>query len=99
MLPGLSDKYSQSEIDSVTLEDYSNIRLDHLNEIEFGNFTNFKSELEFVKLIRAKAPMLKKVKIFIYSKVDKDEELKLLRILLQSPRTSLEVKISVERRV
>nr|GEY26547.1 replication protein A 70 kDa DNA-binding subunit A [Tanacetum cinerariifolium] len=40
-------------------KDYSDNWLEHLNELEIGNFANLKVELKFVKLILAKSPVLK----------------------------------------
>ncbi|GKA36205.1 F-box/FBD/LRR-repeat protein-like protein [Tanacetum coccineum] len=79
-----------------TLEDYSDIWLEHLNELEMIKFGNNKHELDFVKLILAKSPMLKKVRIFFYREVDEDEELMIKGILLHSPRASPAVEIIVQ---
>ena len=65
-------------------------------DLEIDNFGNLKVELEFVKLILAKSPVLKKVKIFLLDNITKDEEMTLLRILLRSPRASPLVEIIVE---
>ncbi|XP_071703543.1 F-box/FBD/LRR-repeat protein At1g13570-like [Rutidosis leptorrhynchoides] len=88
--------YMQSKIDSVCLEDYSDISLEHLNELEIRNCRNLKPELEFVKLILAKSPMLKKVTISLNNRVAKDEEMEMLRILFCFPQAS-SVQISVRR--
>ncbi|GJR57552.1 putative acyl-CoA dehydrogenase IBR3 [Tanacetum coccineum] len=61
---------------------YSDIWLEHLNELEIGNFANLKVELKFVKLILAKSPVLKKVRISLDHRVSYDEELKILKMLL-----------------
>ncbi|GJZ07442.1 NBS-containing resistance-like protein [Tanacetum coccineum] len=63
-------------------KDYSDIWLEHLNELEIGNFANLKVELKFVKLILAKSPVLKKVRISLDHRVSYDEELKILKMLL-----------------
>lgn len=86
--------YKASQIDSVTLEDYSDIWLEHLNEFAFGNS---KLNLELVKLILAKSPVLKKVRITLCKQVTKDEELKICKVLLRSPHVSPMVDIIVER--
>ena len=62
------------------------------------NFGNREYELDFVKLILAKSPVLKKLRIFLYNKVNKDEELKIKEILLCSPRASPAVEIIMETR-
>ncbi|GJX19733.1 F-box/FBD/LRR-repeat protein-like protein [Tanacetum coccineum] len=84
------------EIGPIAIEDYSDIWLEHLNELEMINFGNREYELDFVKLILAKSPMLKKVRIFLYKKVDEDEGLKIKEILLRSSRASPAVEIIVQ---
>nr|GEU56499.1 hypothetical protein [Tanacetum cinerariifolium] len=85
-----------SEIDSVTLEGYSDIWLEHLNEFAYVDLGDSKLNLELVKLILAKSPLLKKVRITLCNKVTKDEELKICKVLLRSPRASPMVDIIVE---
>lgn len=72
-------------IRSFALKDYSDIWFEHLNEVEIINFYKRENELDFVKLILAKSPVLKKVEIYLENYVDKDEELEILEILSQSP--------------
>nr|XP_043608393.1 F-box/FBD/LRR-repeat protein At1g13570-like [Erigeron canadensis]XP_043608394.1 F-box/FBD/LRR-repeat protein At1g13570-like [Erigeron canadensis] len=84
----------QSLIDNVT---YSAIPLEHLREFEIEDFANMKSELDFVKFILTKAPVLEKVSIFLHHEVDMHEEVMMLRKLLRSPRASPNVEIIVER--
>nr|XP_043633078.1 F-box/LRR-repeat protein 13-like [Erigeron canadensis] len=83
------------ETNPIKLEGYSDIRLEHLYELKIEYFANLSTELEFVKLILAKSPLLKKAKIVLNTKVTKDE---VLRILLNSPSVSPVVEITVERR-
>ncbi|GJY30533.1 acyl-CoA dehydrogenase [Tanacetum coccineum] len=68
--------------DADACKGYSDIWLEHLNELEIGNFANLKVELKFVKLILAKSPVLKKVRISLDHRVSYDEELKILKMLL-----------------
>ncbi|KAJ0667135.1 putative FBD domain-containing protein [Helianthus annuus] len=68
------------------LEEYSDVWLEHLNELEIKNFCNYKSELEFVKFIMGRSPNLKKVVLRIC--MFKNEELEMSRILLRTPRVS-----------
>ncbi|KAI3686560.1 hypothetical protein L1987_80239 [Smallanthus sonchifolius] len=77
-----------NEIDPVVLEEYSDVWLEHLNELKIGFYSNFKHELEFVKFILARSPNLKKV-ILTNLMVNKNEELEMLRSLLSAPRVSL----------
>ncbi|GJY23209.1 hypothetical protein Tco_0396867 [Tanacetum coccineum] len=60
---------------------------------------NKKEELDFVKLILAKSPVLKKVKLILREEIEKDEELQITRVLLPSPRASPLVKIVVKHGV
>nr|XP_043639682.1 F-box/FBD/LRR-repeat protein At1g13570-like [Erigeron canadensis] len=83
--------------DSITLEDYSDIWLERLNEFEIVDFINLELEMEFVKLILAKSPVLKKVRITLDDEVTKEEEMFILRILLRCPNVSPVVEIIVER--
>ncbi|KAJ0431225.1 putative leucine-rich repeat domain superfamily, F-box-like domain superfamily [Helianthus annuus] len=73
---------------SVTLEKYSNVWLEHLNELEIGYFTHVKPVLELVKFILARSPNLKKVSLLTNSVVDKNERLEMLKTLRRSTRTT-----------
>ncbi|KAD5803355.1 hypothetical protein E3N88_14715 [Mikania micrantha] len=77
-----------------TLEDYSDMRLEHLNEIEIESWRQHNI-LEFVKLLMAKSPALKKVRILLRQKVSRNEELKISRIFLQYQCASPAVQIFV----
>ncbi|KAJ0744972.1 putative F-box domain, leucine-rich repeat domain superfamily, F-box-like domain superfamily [Helianthus annuus] len=77
----------ENEIYSGILEKYSDVWMEHLKELVIYNFNNSKPSMEFVKFIIARSPKLKKV--LISSVVDeKDEELEMLKVLLQAPRAS-----------
>lgn len=52
-------------------------------------------ELDFVKLILAKSPMLKKVRIHLYNEVAQAEALDVLGILKQNTSPSVEVIVEV----
>lgn len=72
--------------------------MEYLNEFEIEDFSNLKPELDFVKLILVKSPVLKKAKIILNHNFTKDEEiLNLTTTLLRSPHASPEVEIIVER--
>ncbi|XP_052626141.1 F-box/FBD/LRR-repeat protein At1g13570 isoform X1 [Lactuca sativa] len=86
--------------DLVDLQDYYlGMKLDRLEELEITSFHNYAPEMEFVKLIMAKSPMLKKARIELHSDVSVDEENTMLRDLLRLtfPRVSPAVDIIVER--
>nr|XP_043636742.1 F-box/FBD/LRR-repeat protein At1g13570-like [Erigeron canadensis]XP_043636743.1 F-box/FBD/LRR-repeat protein At1g13570-like [Erigeron canadensis] len=82
--------FAEDDFYPVTMQDYSDIRLEHLIELEMESFGSNKLNLDFVKLILAKSPVLKTVRLMVYSK---DEELKILRSLVSSPRASPMVEI------
>ncbi|KAJ0445105.1 putative F-box domain, FBD domain, F-box-like domain superfamily protein [Helianthus annuus] len=64
---------------------YPDLKLDHLEMLEMYNYSNLPLEMEFVKLIMAKSPVLKKVQIELNDNVSVDEELKMLRDLVRLP--------------
>ncbi|KAI7742919.1 hypothetical protein M8C21_008724, partial [Ambrosia artemisiifolia] len=84
------------EIGSFTLDDYSDIMLEHLKELEFQDFGDQENELDFVQLILARSPVLKRVSIFTYRLFDVDEKPEILKILCLSPRASPVVEIMVK---
>ncbi|GJS31054.1 F-box/FBD/LRR-repeat protein-like protein [Tanacetum coccineum] len=68
----MSEDSDDSDIESYALEHNSDIWLEHLNELEIRGFANLQHEMDFVKLILAKAPVLMRVGIFIYkSSIDR----------------------------
>ena len=69
-----------------------------MKELEIEDFTSMEGEMEFVKLILAKSPVLKNVNITVGGIYLPDIELEVLSILLNSPRASPLVKIIVDRR-
>ena len=90
------DLCTEEELYSFTVDSYSDIWLEHLNEVHFKGFKDWGNELNFVKLILAKSPVLKKVRIILdYSAFDEDEELQILQILLSFPRASPVVEIII----
>ncbi|KAK1429024.1 hypothetical protein QVD17_11223 [Tagetes erecta] len=83
------------EFGTLIIEDYSDIVLEHLNELEILQFSNGEIEMDLVKLILAKSPVLKKARIFVSDTLGKDEELHISKILLSSPCASPMRKIIV----
>ncbi|KAJ0428596.1 putative FBD domain, F-box-like domain superfamily protein [Helianthus annuus] len=75
------------EEQSLILEEYSDVWLEHLKELEIKLFGNRKPELEFMKFILARSPNLKKVELRILM-YDKKEELEMTKTLLRTPRAS-----------
>ena len=71
--------------------------MDHLKELEIVGFTCQKAEIEFVKLIFAKSPVLMKVKMILNKKITTNEELEIKRILSGSPCVSPLAEMIVER--
>lgn len=86
-----------STIKSASLESCSDIWLEHLEELEIRNFIDLGVTMEFMKLILAKSPVLKKVIIILDTDcVTKDKELKILKVLLACPCVSPLAEIIVE---
>lgn len=84
---------SQAAMNLLDLQDYSDVILDHLCELEITNISHMKPGLDFVKLILAKSPMLKKVGMVIDKQVDISSQVKMLRDLLQYQRASTKAEI------
>ncbi|CAI9292955.1 unnamed protein product [Lactuca saligna] len=80
-------------------EDHSDLKLDHLKELEITSFYNVGYEMEFVKLIIAKSPVLKLVRIKLNPNVYVDEEMKMLQDLVRVsfPRASPTTNFIIER--
>ncbi|KAI7728730.1 hypothetical protein M8C21_005304 [Ambrosia artemisiifolia] len=91
-----TDWDTENVIESAVLEEYSDVWLEHLNELKINFFLNNKSELEFVKFILARSPSLKKVMLLAWI-ADKNEELELSKILSSAPHAS-PVEIVVKNR-
>ncbi|KAI7734731.1 hypothetical protein M8C21_015438 [Ambrosia artemisiifolia] len=89
----LESEMDGDEIYSGILEKYSDVWLEQLKELVIHYFINSKSSMEFVKFILVRSPKLKKV--WIGSVVEKDEDLKMLKVLSQAPRASpVEIVVS-----
>ncbi|XP_071695958.1 F-box/FBD/LRR-repeat protein At1g13570-like isoform X2 [Rutidosis leptorrhynchoides] len=95
--PIMSETDSNEESD--VGEDFSDIELKKLIEIEFESLGSKKAELEFVKLMLLKSPVLKTLRIFLNKEVAEDEELEMLNILLSCPHASPAVEITLHRDV
>ncbi|KAJ0555464.1 putative FBD domain, leucine-rich repeat domain superfamily, F-box-like domain superfamily [Helianthus annuus] len=89
--------FDEDDVGSFTLDDYSDIMLEHLEEFEIQDFTDSENELDFVRLILAKSPVLKKMTISPHYFFDKDEESvsQVSEILFCSPCASPVVEIIV----
>ncbi|XP_071704832.1 F-box/FBD/LRR-repeat protein At1g13570-like [Rutidosis leptorrhynchoides] len=71
---------------SVTMQECSDIWLEHLIEFKIEDNFDTKHELEFAKFILAKSPVLKKLRLC--ADYNKDADLKLLEDLLSPPPAS-----------
>ncbi|XP_076944992.1 F-box/FBD/LRR-repeat protein At1g13570-like [Bidens hawaiensis] len=79
------DDSVESEDNSNILEKYFDVWLEHLNELDIGEYSNLELELDFVKCILARSPNMKKVILRTY--IDSEnEKLELLKSLLCAPR-------------
>ncbi|CAH1416818.1 unnamed protein product [Lactuca virosa] len=84
---------------SYNFQDYSGINLHHLKEMEITCFRDLFSWMEFVKLLMAKSPVLKKARVELDTSVSVDQENKMLRdlLLLPFPCASPAAKFIIER--
>ncbi|KAK9078397.1 hypothetical protein SSX86_002454 [Deinandra increscens subsp. villosa] len=82
-----SRNYDDDAIWFGILEEYSDVWLENLIELDIGQCNNY-IEIEFVKFILARSPKLKKLRIS-YRAETIQEELEWLKILVQAPRVSL----------
>ncbi|MFS8028405.1 putative FBD domain-containing protein [Helianthus anomalus] len=89
----------QTATNFLDLEGYPDLKLEHLDTLWISNFRNLPLEMEFVKLIMAKSPVLKKVRILLNGNVSVDEELKMLREMVSNPmpRASSSAKLTIVR--
>ncbi|KAI7754346.1 hypothetical protein M8C21_006034 [Ambrosia artemisiifolia] len=92
-----TEAISQTANSLFDLLDYSYVKLDHLDYLEITNFSNMKPEMDFLKLVLAKSPMLKKVRIVINNDVSATDEVKMLKDLLWNPCAYPGVQIKCER--
>ncbi|KAK9054442.1 hypothetical protein SSX86_025520 [Deinandra increscens subsp. villosa] len=74
------------EEDSFVWEDYSDVWLENLNELEIERFGNLEHEMKFVKFILSRSSNLKKV--CIMSTVDRNQESEMLKTFSQASRLS-----------
>ncbi|KAK1425581.1 hypothetical protein QVD17_20935 [Tagetes erecta] len=80
------------------VENNSDLKLDHLETLKMRRFSNLRLEREFVKLIMAKSPALKKVRIQLSDNVSALELKMVKELVLHSfLRASPFVKLIIER--
>ncbi|KAJ0683292.1 hypothetical protein HanPI659440_Chr16g0656741 [Helianthus annuus] len=92
-----TEPVSQTAMNFFELQDYAYVIFDHLHKITITNFTNMKPLMNFVKLILTNSPMLKLIFIVIDERVAVDDEVEMLKELIQYPRTSARAQIIFER--
>ncbi|XP_071692313.1 F-box/FBD/LRR-repeat protein At1g13570-like [Rutidosis leptorrhynchoides] len=78
-------------------QDYSDIQLKNLTELEIKTPGIKKVELDFVKFMLVRSPVLKTLRISINKNVTEDTELEILNVLLNCPRASPVVNINLHR--
>ncbi|KAK1425568.1 hypothetical protein QVD17_20922 [Tagetes erecta] len=90
---------AKKDVTNLDPNDYPDLKLDHLKtlKIEAASITDFM--IDFVKLIMAKSPVLKMVQIKLYDSVSVNEELKMLKDLVQRqfPRASPSANLFIVR--
>ncbi|XP_022017776.1 uncharacterized protein LOC110917561 isoform X2 [Helianthus annuus] len=82
-------------------ENYSDLKLDHLETLEMKmTRSNLPLGMDLVKLVMAKAPVLKKVQLDLNAGVSIDDEVIMLRdlVLLPFARASPSAKLIIRRR-
>ncbi|KAK9078995.1 hypothetical protein SSX86_000664 [Deinandra increscens subsp. villosa] len=84
----------EEDLGSFKLEDYSDFMLEHLNELEIVDYSDAENELDFLKLILANSPALKRVNIFPCCVFDEDDVSETSEALLDYPSASPMVKIT-----
>lgn len=87
---------SQVAMNLLDLQDNSYIRLDHLRQLEIIFFCGMKPEMDFVRVILAKSPMLEKVFLASGRMFDLQEGFQTVKMLLELPRASSRAKIIVD---
>ncbi|KAI7754348.1 hypothetical protein M8C21_006036 [Ambrosia artemisiifolia] len=92
-----TEAISQTANSLFDLQDYSYVKLDHLDNLEITNFSNMKPGMDFLKLVLAKSPMLKKVRVVINNNVSATNEVQMLKDLLWNPCASAGVQIKCGR--
>ncbi|KAK1437808.1 hypothetical protein QVD17_03606 [Tagetes erecta] len=101
------EAYDELEFDegkeySVILEKYSDVWLEHLNELEILYFGYNELEMMFFDFILARSPNLKKVVLYSPRVYDRDEELEMLKTLFSAPRppnaSPVEIVLKTQRR-
>ncbi|KAJ0634235.1 putative F-box domain, FBD domain, F-box-like domain superfamily protein [Helianthus annuus] len=91
-----TEAVSQTIMNLIDHQDYSYVTLDHLRVIEIFSFSNMKTGMDFVKLILAKSPMLKKAAIHLNEQVvDIHGRVKILEEMIQYPRASAKAAIVI----
>ncbi|XP_076899549.1 F-box/FBD/LRR-repeat protein At1g13570-like [Bidens hawaiensis] len=83
------------DIEPDNMEEYSNVWLERLNELEIDNLNNYEPELEFVKFILTRSRNLKKVTLVKNYMLKENQKLDMLKVLLNAPRASPTVEIVV----
>ncbi|KAJ0714041.1 putative FBD domain, leucine-rich repeat domain superfamily, F-box-like domain superfamily [Helianthus annuus] len=97
------EMYVEDDLGSFTLDDYSDITFEHLKEFEIQGFTDSENELDFVRLVLAKSPVLKKMMVYPHYFFDKNDDLSSFtlddysELLFCSPCASPVVEIIVGR--
>ncbi|KAJ0669501.1 putative F-box domain, FBD domain, leucine-rich repeat domain superfamily [Helianthus annuus] len=91
-----TEAVSQTIMNLIDHQDYSYVTLDHLSVIQIFSFSNMKTGMDFMKLILAKSPMLKKVAIHLNKEVvDIHGRVKILEEMIQYPRASAKAAIVI----
>nr|XP_043625889.1 F-box/FBD/LRR-repeat protein At1g13570-like [Erigeron canadensis] len=86
-------------INQLDFHDYSGFNLDHLKTFTLSCYTHSALQFEFVKLVLAKAPMLREAYIELDANVSIDKEARILRDMIRLPfaRASSSAELIIAR--
>ncbi|MFS8021678.1 putative FBD domain-containing protein [Helianthus anomalus] len=90
-----TEAVSQTTMNLIDHQDYSHVILDRLRILQILSFSNMKSGMDFVKLILAKSPMLRKVVISLNNGIDIHGKVSILTEMIQYPRASAKAEIII----
>ncbi|XP_076909020.1 F-box/FBD/LRR-repeat protein At1g13570-like [Bidens hawaiensis] len=87
----------QTRTNFLDSENHPDLKLDHLETLMISFFRSLPFEMEFVKLVMTKSPVLKNVQIELNEDVSVDKELEILRDMLLLSSIPCSAKLTVIR--
>ncbi|XP_074375924.1 F-box/FBD/LRR-repeat protein At1g13570-like isoform X2 [Apium graveolens] len=83
----------EGDLKKYQIKDSGDCTLDHLEIVTFGNFRGLRAELELVKFLLARSPLLKKMLIHYSVFIEKDVAVTVSKEMLQYPTASSSLQI------